>query len=193
MSGGYSIHAGTVVGAQNREGLERLCRYVLRPPLAKSRLEEGDDGNLMLHLSRTWSDGTATLVFSPLELVEKLASLIPAPRTNQILYTGVFAPAASWRDKVVPVPVERESPGPLTKGTAGPCPGKHGVYYCPERGPGELLWRVFAVNGFACPLCSERMKVRPEGGPDVVIWPPATTRILDSLGPAFRSAMHGAR
>ena len=78
MSGGYSIHAGTVVGAQNREGLERLCRYVLRPPLAKSRLEERDDGNLMLHLSRTWSDGTAALVFSPLELVEKLASLIPA-------------------------------------------------------------------------------------------------------------------
>ena len=174
MSGGYSIHAGTVVSAGNRTGLERLCRYVLRPPLAKSRLEEREDGNLMLRLSRTWSDGTAALVFSPLELVEKLAALIPQPRTNQIIYTGVFAPAASWRDAVVPVAVERESEGALKKGSSGPCPAKKGKYYW-----ADLLWRVFSVNGFACPLCGERMKVRA-----VVIWPPATTTILDCLSAA---------
>ena len=43
----------------------------------------------------------------------------------------------------------------------------------------HLLWRVFSVNGFACPLCGERMKVRA-----VVIWPPATTTILDCLSAA---------
>ena len=111
------------------------------PPLAKSRLEEREDGNLMLRLSRTWSDGTAALVFSPLELVEKLAALIPQPRTNQIIYTGVFAPAASWRDAVVPVAVERESEGALKKGSSGPCPAKKGKYYW-----ADLLWRVFSVN-----------------------------------------------
>ena len=47
-SGGYSVHAGVVVAAQNQAGLERLCRYVLRPPLAKDRLERRPDGALDL-------------------------------------------------------------------------------------------------------------------------------------------------
>ncbi|HJN75556.1 MAG TPA: transposase, partial [Myxococcota bacterium] len=45
---GYTVHAGVVIGAKNREGLERLCRYIARPPLAKGRLEENPDGTLRL-------------------------------------------------------------------------------------------------------------------------------------------------
>jgi hypothetical protein len=36
---GYNLNAGTYVPAKDRGGLERLARYVLRPPLAKARLE----------------------------------------------------------------------------------------------------------------------------------------------------------
>ena len=35
--GGYDLHAGVVVRAGERERLERLCRYTLRPPLALTR------------------------------------------------------------------------------------------------------------------------------------------------------------
>ena len=31
---GFSLHAATRIEAEDRLGLERLCRYVLRPPLA---------------------------------------------------------------------------------------------------------------------------------------------------------------
>ena len=31
----YSLHAGVDFKASDRAGLERLCRYILRPPLAK--------------------------------------------------------------------------------------------------------------------------------------------------------------
>ena len=37
--------AGVVIGAKDRRGLERLCRYIARPPLAKPRLEERPDGS----------------------------------------------------------------------------------------------------------------------------------------------------
>ena len=35
---GYNLHGGVYVKARNRKGLEALCRYIARPPLAKSRL-----------------------------------------------------------------------------------------------------------------------------------------------------------
>ena len=44
---GFSLHAGVRVHGNDREGLERLCRYVLRPPLALSRLSRGEAGILL--------------------------------------------------------------------------------------------------------------------------------------------------
>ena len=85
------------IGPRNRDALERLCRYIARPPLAKSRLEECGDGTLRLHLKRPWSDGTVALSFTPAELVERLAALVPPPHKNQVLYHGVLAPRSAWR------------------------------------------------------------------------------------------------
>ena len=36
---GFSLHAATCVEASDRARLERLCRYVIRPPLAAGRLQ----------------------------------------------------------------------------------------------------------------------------------------------------------
>ncbi len=38
-SRGFSVHASTTVPSHDRAGLERLCRYVNRPPLAYGRLQ----------------------------------------------------------------------------------------------------------------------------------------------------------
>jgi hypothetical protein len=37
-AGGFSLHAGVDIAANQREKLERLCRYVSRPPVASERL-----------------------------------------------------------------------------------------------------------------------------------------------------------
>ena len=34
---GFSLHAATRVEGRDRRGLEQLCRYVIRPPLAAGR------------------------------------------------------------------------------------------------------------------------------------------------------------
>ena len=48
---GYNIHANVSFDASDRGGLERLCRYVLRPPLALGRLERRPSGRVLLALS----------------------------------------------------------------------------------------------------------------------------------------------
>ena len=172
---GYNLHAGVGIGANEREALERLCRYVLRPPLGKERLVERDDGTIELGMKRAWSDGTTSLVFTPTELTEKLAALIPPPRANQILYHGVFGAHAAWRKEIVPPPAPERpevaaarQAGKLVKGST-PAAG----------GPltwAELLRRVFGVDGWECRTCHGRMRLRC-----VVVNPPATMRILDGL------------
>jgi hypothetical protein len=52
------------VADDDREGLERLSRYLLRPPLEKERLEQREDGKLVLHLRKAWSDGSVFTVYS---------------------------------------------------------------------------------------------------------------------------------
>jgi hypothetical protein len=76
---GFSLHAATPVTAADREGLERLCRYVNRPPLAYGRLQPLATGDLAFALKTPWDDGTTHLVFTPLEFIGRLAALTPPP------------------------------------------------------------------------------------------------------------------
>jgi hypothetical protein len=99
---GVSLHANVAVPARDRRRLERLCRYAARPPLATERLSRMDDGRLLYRLKRRWRDGATHMVFEPLELLEKLAALVPPPRFHLVRYHGILGPCASARDRVVP-------------------------------------------------------------------------------------------
>ena len=87
--------------ARDRRRLERLARYCARPPIATDRLSETPDGRIVYGLRHRWRDGTTHVVFDPLDLVARLAALVPPPRANLVRYFGILAPCASWRDAVV--------------------------------------------------------------------------------------------
>jgi hypothetical protein len=58
---GYNLQAATRIAANDREGLERMGRYLARPPVATDRLSQLEDGRLELRLKRPWRDGTTGL------------------------------------------------------------------------------------------------------------------------------------
>jgi hypothetical protein len=89
---GFDLHANVWVSAHDRAGLERLSRYVLRPPFAQERLRRRSDGRVALELKTAWHDGTRELVFEPLEFLERLAAMTPRPETNLLICHGVLAP-----------------------------------------------------------------------------------------------------
>ncbi len=77
--------------------------YLARGSIATDRLSREEDGssNLLYKLKRPFSDGRTHVLLSPIELLEKLAALIPPKWLNHIRYNGVFAPASRWRGEIV--------------------------------------------------------------------------------------------
>lgn len=76
---GFSLHAGVSAKAYQRDKLERLCRYISRPPVASARLSLTPSGKICYELKTPYRDGTTHMIFEPLDFISKLAALIPTP------------------------------------------------------------------------------------------------------------------
>ena len=158
---GFDVHAGIVARAGQRERLERLCRYALRPPLAQDRLRLTGDGDVWLALRHRWADGTTHLKFDPVELLERLAPLTPRPRINLILYYGILAPRAAWRSEVVEYSCSHDVSEPATSKPPTPEGDRSGAG---PRQAGAVLWadlmrRAFGFDVLACPRCGGRLRL----------------------------------
>ncbi|MDP6940219.1 MAG: transposase [Planctomycetota bacterium] len=148
---GFSLHAGVHVPAKRRGRLEKLCRYIARPPLATERLSI-DEQDRILYALRHPFRGKTHVVFTPRTLLERLCAMVPPPRRHLLTYHGVLAPASSWRSEVVPRSVAR-SRGSSTSG-AGTAGGASNQSYRWA----ELMKRAFEVDVLVCE-CGARREV----------------------------------
>lgn len=98
-------------------------------------------------LKTPWSDGTIHLVFSPMELIEKLAALVPPPRQNLVRYHGVLAPNAKLRSQVVPKKPDAKEIE-KTRGKS-----KNRFLWA------ALLARTFRLEMEACIHCGGKMRI----------------------------------
>jgi hypothetical protein len=156
---GFDLHANVWVSANDGGGLERLARYVLRPPFAQARLRLRGDGRIALGLKTAWHDGTRELVFEPLEFLERLAAMTPRPETHLLICHGVLAPRARWRERVVVygrvLPEPTASTAPLAAGPDGT-----GVKSSPRAWSwAALMHRAFAIDVLACAHCGGRLRL----------------------------------
>jgi len=97
------------IASHQREKLERLCRYVSRPPVASERLALTASGQVRYTLKTPYRDGTTHIVLEPLDLMARLAALVPTPRMHLTRYHGVFAPHSNYRAAVTPAQRGRSS------------------------------------------------------------------------------------
>ena len=122
---------------------------------------------------------TTHRVMSPLELLQRLATLVPRPRLNPIRYHGVLAPNAKWRSQVVPAQTASQT----VSADAGPAESE--ALECQQekkRGGRYLSWasllrRVFDLNMETCPNCGEPVKIIA-----AIEDPSAIKKILTHLG-----------
>ncbi len=101
---GFDLDAEVAVRAHDRERLEHLCRYILRPPIALNRLRYVPPALVVIELKKPWLDRTTHVSMTPSAFIARLASLVPRPRKNTLLYFGVLAGNARGRRELVPKP-----------------------------------------------------------------------------------------
>lgn len=186
--GGFSLHARVRVGAVARRKLERLCRYAARGPIAQGRLSRTSEGKVLYRFKRPFRDGTTHVVLSPTEFIERLAAQVPPPRRHLLTYHGVLAPAAGYRDQVVPQnqpyrePVHRhrrdksgvdpaDASDAAEAGRPAPKPKRRPALWA------ELLRRTFGLDVLHCPLCGGRRELIAQ-----IAVPHIAQRILDAMG-----------
>lgn len=133
--------------------LERPCRYITRPAIANERLKRNPAGQVVLQLKSPWRDGTTHIVMSPLQLMQRLAALVPQPRLHLIRFHGVLAPHAKLRPQIVPS-------APLS--AAQPC--DHHAPAAHAQAPARMSWacllkRVFDIDIELCPRCGARLQI----------------------------------
>ena len=87
---GFSVDAGVYIQAHDRAALERLLRYCARPPFAMARLRK-EGAALAYRCAKQHSEPAGDkrgvkvdeLVLTPLELINRIAALVPPPRTHR--------------------------------------------------------------------------------------------------------------
>ena len=122
-----------------------------------------------MQLKTPWTDGTTHVIYEPLDLIAKLAALIPRPHKNLILYHGVLAANAAWRNRVV-AHGRNASPSELGQTITDPSQYK-------RRQWADLMRRAFGYDLLACPNCGGKMQLLA-----CVMEPGAIRKILNHLG-----------
>ncbi|MBL4688273.1 MAG: transposase [Nannocystaceae bacterium] len=176
-----NLHAATTVDGRDRNQLERLSRYLLRPPFSTDAIQRLPDGRVRLDIARRGRSVT----MSAEQFIAKLIALVPPPSVPMVRYAGVFSNRHHLRAAIAPAParcpeqsqpeqtrlltfsgrpVDTKNPGPVT--------------------PSKLAWaqllaRVFGVDVLSCirPGCGGKLR--------------ATAAVLHSREIAL--LLHGAR
>ena len=152
---GFSLHASVAAKIQQRDKLERLCRYITRPAVSEKRLSLTAQGKVRYELKTPYRDGTTHVIFEPLDFIAKLAALVPKPRVNLTRFHGVFAPNSKHRVQV--------TPAKRGKGSTPKAPDE-----AQDRTPAErraaMTWaqrlkRVFNIDVQTCRACGGAVKV----------------------------------
>ena len=189
---GLSLHAAVRCAADDRQAPEPLCRTITRPAPANDRVQCNAAGQVVLKRKTAWRDGTTHLVMSPLELMQRLAALVPRPRLHLIRFHGVLAPNAKLRALVVP----QEPEEPAQAVAPAECEANCAHHRAVRQSWAKLLKRVFELDLEHCPNCGGELKIIA-----AILEPPVIEKILTHLGlqarapprvPARRQALQGA-
>jgi hypothetical protein len=151
---GFSLHADTAVHGHDRLGLERLCRYGARGPVAESRLRRLENGRYEYSPKK----GT-TFTLTASALVRRLVALLPPPRLHLTSFHGAYAPNSRLRVVVLQHPAASAPLTPDSTPAPGAAPRESKKKPRPRLDWAQLQQHTFGTDVLRCP-CGGRRSIR---------------------------------
>jgi len=158
--GGFSVDAAVRIEAADRPGLERLLRYCARPPFALERLQQRDAEHLIYAAGKPGPGGSGLQILTPLQLIDRLAALVPPPRVHRHRYYGVLAPNSPLRPAVTAMALPAATLAPAAPpGNPAPHADEPAHRRAARYAWALLLARIYEVFPLRCPLCGADMRI----------------------------------
>ena len=156
------MHNRVRVEPEDGSAVERLARYIMRPPISLERMQWSGDGEV-LYRPKGGHDGRARQVaetFDPAEFLARVIMHIPEPRRHLVRYYGAYSNVSRGKRR-------RQDEADIG---AAPPDGRHVPSASAARDQShdaralrrswaQLIKRVYEVDPLVCPSCGSEMKV----------------------------------
>jgi hypothetical protein len=157
---GFSVHTSVTVPPDDRDGLERLARYLLRAPVRRERLRVDEGAQAIIYAGRRRAGhevAAASAALDPKEFLARVLMNIPELRRHVIRYYGAYssvvrarrarqAAAAAGAGSAVMPPRAEHEPASLEWRAA-------------RRRWAQLIRRIYEVDPLVCPRCGGEMLI----------------------------------
>jgi len=161
---GFSVHNRVRVDQGDTTALERLARYVPRPPISLERMSWDDAGDVR-YRRKPGHDRSAHFrrdpaeTFDPADFLARVIMHIPDPRRHLVRYYGWYSNASRGKRRRALEGQSSEngdpSPSLLLEEAQARSPDAQTL----RRSWAEMIKRVYEVDPLVCPMCGGEMRV----------------------------------
>ena len=151
---GFSVDTSPTVWPQDTQGLERLCRYLLRCPVSLSRIHWTPGSRTLFYESKGAHDepllshpkGESLDIF---EFIARVLTQIPEPRKHGVHYFGAYASSSRVVRKKRGLSLHSPGDNDISKSPAEPelSPKKRTAL---RKSWAQLIKRVYLVDPLKC-------------------------------------------
>ena len=160
---GFSVHNQVRVEPEDQSAVERLARYIMRPPISLERMRWDGVGEVRYRRKGGHEDPVLhrnpVETFDPAEFLAHVIMRIPEPRRHLVRYYGAYSNVSRGKRRRQ----EEGSRNSRRGGRAGGSPDRKR-----EGGPNaramrrswaQLIKLIYEVDPLLCPSCGSEMKV----------------------------------
>ena len=157
---GFSVHTRVRVEPEDQGAVERLARYILRPPISLERMQWDGAGEVRYRRKAGHESpgfrGVAAETFDPADFLARVLMHVPEPRRHLVRYYGAYSNASRGRRRRE---LEGKAPDRVrTRGQRGPDDTTADERTLRRRWS-ELIKRVYEVDPLVCHRCGGEMRV----------------------------------
>ncbi len=161
---GFSVHNRVRVEPEDQPAVERLARYIMRPPISLERMAWDGAGEVRYRRKGGHEDPALHLdsveTFDPAEFLARVIMHIPEPRRHLVRYYGAYSNVSRGKRRLREEAAEPAcSPGeghaPSTRAKKDQGPAARAL----RRSWAQLIKRIYEVDPLVCPSCGGEMKV----------------------------------